>query len=242
MKKLILIIMMSAYSFGNIGTIMALKGTAKIKRAISLKAKMGMKLLEGDVILTSKLSKMQVILLDDTVVTIGANSSFGFKEFKFDGTKNSKVTLQVKNGYFRTITGRTGKIAPDRFRVKTLNATIGVRGTDFGGYITKNKEIIQCYSGSIWVKLDKGGIKDVLSNMLIEINDHQVSVKKISSNNSSVNRGNKNNNRPNKAKSPKSKSPKINRPKALQKINNNQQTSPKAISDVSTENVKPEDL
>ena len=241
MTKLILAIIMSAYSFGNIGTIMALKGKAKIKRAISLKAKMGMKLLEGDVIMTSSLSKMQVILLDDTVITIGANSSFGFKEFKFDGTKNSKVTLNVNKGYFRTITGRAGKIAPDRFRVKTLNATIGVRGTDFGGYITKEKEIIQCYSGSIWVKLDKGGVKDVLSNMLIEINDHQVSVKKISSTNKSTHKVN-NNNQTNKTKTPKSKEPKINRPKALQRINNNQHINPKAISDVSTENVKPEDL
>ena len=177
MKKMILIIMMSGYSFASIGTVMSLKGEAKIKRAIKLKAKMGMKLLEGDVILTSALSKMQVMLIDDTVITIGANSSFGFKEFKFDGTKKSKVTLQANSGYFRTITGRSGKIAPDRFRVKTLNATIGVRGTDFGGYITKDKEIIKCYSGSIWVKLDSGGVKDVLSNMLIEINNNKSTLK-----------------------------------------------------------------
>jgi len=173
MKKLIGIIFVSIYSFGNIGTVMTLKGEAKIKRSINIKAKMGMKLLEGDVILTSSLSKMQVILIDDTVITIGANSSFGFKEFKFDGTKKSKVTLQANSGYFRTITGRSGKIAPDRFRVKTLNATIGVRGTDFGGYITKDKEIIKCYSGSIWVKLDSGGVKNVLSNMLIEISNNK---------------------------------------------------------------------
>ena len=237
MKKLILIILVSVYSFGSIGTIMALKGKAKVKRSINLKAKMGMKLLEGDIILTSALSKMQVILLDDTVVTIGANSSFGFKEFKFDGTKNSKVTLNANKGYFRTITGRTGKIAPDRFRVKTLTATIGVRGTDFGGYISKEKEIIQCYSGSIWVKLDKGGIKDVLSNMLIEINDHQINVRKISSQKTSINKENRNNKATNKPKSQK-----MNRPKAIQKINNNQHINPKAISDVSTENVKPEDL
>lgn len=160
--------------YANIGTIMALKGEAKIKRnQLTNSAYMGMDIKQGDRILTQDKSTMQVLLNDDTVITIGGNSSFDFKKFTYDGTKNSTVALQANSGSFRTVTGQTGKLAPDRFRIKTLSATIGIRGTDFSVYITKDKkEIIQCHSGAIWVKYDNGESKQILANMLMGIDTH----------------------------------------------------------------------
>ena len=178
-KIFTLIILISGMLFANIGTIMALKGNASIERSSrSISAKSGMSILNGDKIKTYNNSRVQVILKDDTTLTIGANSSFEFINFYFDGTNKSSVRMKANRGFFRTVTGKIGKIAPKRFKLKTISATIGVRGTDFSGDIMENREIIRCYSGAISVELDKGGVKDILSGMLIEITDKNVDIKK----------------------------------------------------------------
>jgi len=169
MKKITLLIVLSIFAWGNIGTIMALKGKVMIQRDDFIDAQMGMDIMKGDRVLTSKKSRMQVILKDKTVITIGANSSFDFKEYAFDGSKNSKLNFKANKGYFRSLTGKIGKIAPERFKIKTISATIGVRGTDFDANITEDNEIIHCYSGAIWVKFDKGGVKNILSGMQLDI-------------------------------------------------------------------------
>jgi len=177
MKAILLMILMSFYAFANIGTIMALKGEASVVRGTPLKAKMGMPIEQGDRVVTGSQSRVQVMLKDETVVTIGSNSSFDFKEFSFDGTKNSKVNLKANRGFFRTVTGQIGKVAPNRFKVKTVSATIGIRGTDFGAHINAdNKEIIVCYSGSIIVEIDGDGSRIIDSGMLLEIINRGIDV------------------------------------------------------------------
>jgi hypothetical protein len=177
MKAIILMLMMSIYTFANIGTIMALKGEATIERGKTIKAKNGMSIEQGDKLVTAAQSRVQVMLKDETVITIGANSSFDFKEFSMDG-KNSKVNLKANRGFFRTVTGKIGKVAPKRFKVKTVSATIGIRGTDFSGNIMSDKEVIRCYSGAIVVKVDGGGVKEILSGMLVEITNKNVPIEK----------------------------------------------------------------
>jgi len=169
MRAIILTLLMSIYAFANIGTIMALQGQATVDRGTTLPAKMGMAIKQGDRIVTATKSRVQVMLKDETVITIGSNSSFDFKEFSFDGSKNSKVNLKANRGFFRTVTGKIGQVAPNRFKVKTVSATIGIRGTDFAGHIMDDKEIIVCYSGAIFVEIDGGGVKDVLAGTLLEI-------------------------------------------------------------------------
>jgi len=178
LKIFSLMILMGAFLFANIGTIMAMKGSASIDRSgRTLKAKSGMSILNGDEVITRNSSRVQVILKDNTTLTIGANSSFEFSKFYFDGSKKSSVRLKAKRGFFRAVTGKIAKIAPKRFKVKTVSATIGIRGTDFSGNIMDKREVIRCYSGAISVKLDKGGVKNLLAGMLIDITDKNVDIK-----------------------------------------------------------------
>ncbi|MBN2823925.1 MAG: FecR domain-containing protein [Campylobacterales bacterium] len=180
MKAILLILLLSFYAFANIGTIMAIKGKANVHRGTTMSAKMGMVIKQGDRVTTSSNSRVQIMLKDDTVITIGASSSFAFREYRFDGTRKSKANLKITKGYFRAITGKLAKIAPQRFRVKTTTALIGIRGTDFSAQIMRDKETIRCYSGSIWVKLDKGGRYNVDAGMLLDIQNRDVNIKKIS--------------------------------------------------------------
>ena len=177
--KIFLILLMSLSLWANIGNILAMKGSADVKRAgDSLSAKIGMALLEGDTIVTAKKSRVQVMLQDSTVVTIGANSSFGFEEYLFDGTKASKVSMKANRGFFRSVTGRIGKVAPERFKVKTASATIGIRGTDFSGDISQGREIFKCYQGAIFIEFD-GGVQDLDAGMMAEIIKDKFEVKEF---------------------------------------------------------------
>ena len=154
MLKLLLFFLFSVTIFANIGNIMALRGSATVQRnnpITLLPAKAGMKLLQGDRILTKAKTRVQVILRDNTIITIGANSNFEFNSFIYDGTKNSQLKIKARRGFFRSVTGKIGKLAPERFTVETSSATIGIRGTDFSVNISDDSETYKCYQGAIRV-------------------------------------------------------------------------------------------
>jgi len=169
MKIVILMLAMSLSLLANIGNVLALKGSADIQRSSGpLNVVVGMVLQEGDEIITSKKSRVQVMLKDETVITIGASSSFSFEEFTFDGSKNSKITMRANRGFFRSVTGKIAKVAPERFKVRTASATIGIRGTDFSGNIFGDREVFRCYKGAIFIEFD-GGLHDIDAGMMIQI-------------------------------------------------------------------------
>jgi hypothetical protein len=182
MKIVILMLMMSLTLLANIGNILALKGSADVKRTTGVvSAVMGMTLQEGDEIITSKKSRVQVMLKDETIVTIGASSSFSFEEFKFDGSKNSKIAMRANRGFFRSVTGKISKIAPERFKVRTASATIGIRGTDFSGNISGDREVFRCYKGAIFIEFD-GGLHDIDAGMMMQILQDKYQIREFSGN------------------------------------------------------------
>ncbi len=169
MIKIFLLLMLSLSLWASIGNVMALKGSAEVNRVSELsKLKAGMELLVGDEIITQARTRVQVMLKDDTIITIGPKSNYKFEEFEFDGTQSSKVTMKASRGFFRTITGEIGKVAPERFKVKTASATIGIRGTDFTGSISKDLEIISCNKGEIFVEYKNNSV-NIAAGMLVEL-------------------------------------------------------------------------
>ena len=151
MKKTVLFLLLSiTIVFANIGTIMVAKGDAYIKRAQkTITLKNGMALEEGDEIITKNDTRVQVMLNDDTVITIGPKSSFSFLKYFFDGTKKSTIQMQANRGFFRSVTGKIGKVAHENYHVKTQLATIGIRGTDYSVQLEKDSASYICNRGEI---------------------------------------------------------------------------------------------
>jgi len=150
MRYLLLLLCMSAMVFASIGNIAALKGVVKIKRnAKTITAKYGLAIEEKDIILTQNNSKVQIILKDQTIITVGENSKYSFNEYRFNSTKSSKAKMKLDHGFFRVITGKIGKVAPERFKVQTKSATIGIRGTNFFAWVGVKREEIGCIRGKI---------------------------------------------------------------------------------------------
>ncbi len=170
MSKIVyLFLFLSLSVWANIGNIMVIKGSAEVQRSSgNVSATMGMIILEGDTIITIEKSRVQVMLKDDTVITIGPSSRFSFDEFSFDGTPNSKLQMSATRGFFRSVTGKLGKVAPNRFKVKTANATIGIRGTDLSADIHGKNETIRCHSGAITVEYE-GSVNNVDAGMMLVI-------------------------------------------------------------------------
>ena len=151
MKKIIfLIFILTNFLFGSVGQITALVGEIKIVRdSKEVLAKLGEKLEKNDVINSSKNAKAQITLDDNTIITIGQNSTLNIFDYAFDENNptNSKADLGFMEGSFKSITGKIGKINKERFKLKTKSASIGIRGTTIVG----NQRMIACTDGAISV-------------------------------------------------------------------------------------------
>ena len=139
-----------------VATITALKGDVRIhSTSVDIAATLGAKLEQNDSVITKEKSKAQIIFEDETIVTIGKNSNFSIKSYIFNN-KESNVELNLIQGAMRTITGKIGKIAPSKFKVRTKTATIGIRGTNFTIVAREDGgQNVYCTYGAISVTYNK---------------------------------------------------------------------------------------
>lgn len=180
MRILLFLFALTAFVWSNIGNIGAFKGTGTVTRSSGiLEIKNGMVLNVKDKIITAKKSRVQVILKDNTVVTIGPNTTFVFDAYVFGGKNDSEVKMHIDRGFFRAVTGKIGQLAPERFKVKTASATIGIRGTDFSSLVSENEEIITCYKGRINVVFD-GITHNINANMMLKLSSGIAKIKTLS--------------------------------------------------------------
>lgn len=129
---LFLSIFISSQTFAQVAKISALNGDATIERdGQSITAKIGNTILEKDTIKTKDNSRLQMIFKDQTVITLGKNTVFSVQSYLYDETAQSNANFSLTKGFLKSFTGKLGKIAPKRFKIKTKTSTIGIRGTIF---------------------------------------------------------------------------------------------------------------
>jgi ferric-dicitrate binding protein FerR (iron transport regulator) len=95
----------------------------------------------GDVIQTDSEGKIELKLPDGSKLLIGENSRVLIKELgQVEVTKATKSAFELFKGKIRAIV--TPFVSKDSaFDVETNNATVGVRGTDFGETYDPNRDI-----------------------------------------------------------------------------------------------------
>ena len=117
-----------------IGVAASVQGTVRVtgkKRGI---VKSGMELFLNDRVITGNNGSLQVLLLDETVFTLGPNSDMVLDEFVYDpGTSSGKVSAKIVKGVFRFITGKIATKNPSNMNVKIQAGNIGIRGTIVAG-------------------------------------------------------------------------------------------------------------
>ena len=130
----VLIIFMFTQSYGFskefIGVISA--GIGDITNQKDEKLSTGSKIFYGDTIIVKEKSNAQILLLDETALTVGEKSELTIDDFVYDPqSKVGKIVSNIKVGTVRIITGEISNQNPDNLEVNIPTGSIGARGTEF---------------------------------------------------------------------------------------------------------------
>ena len=137
---LVILTLSKSYAFSKdfIGVISA--GIGEIINQDSEKLTTGSKIYYGDTIIVKEKSNAQILLLDETALTVGEKSELTIDDFVYDPkSKVGKIVSNIKVGTVRIITGEISKQNPDNLEVNVPSGSIGARGTEFA-VVTESDE------------------------------------------------------------------------------------------------------
>jgi len=132
-------LLLTALCFGacaraaDIGQVKVSRGQVTIERSgQALPAAIGTRLQAADVVKTGADGSVGITMDDDTLLSAGPNSVLALDRYAFDPTTRAgRFDASLNRGTLAVISGRIAKQAPDAMTVRTPNAILGVRGTEF---------------------------------------------------------------------------------------------------------------
>jgi len=96
----------------------------------------------GDLIQTGKASRLQILLLDRSSFSIGANAVLRIDRFVYDPARGRDAGASVTRGAFRFMSGRPS--SGNSATISSPVATIGIRGTILDGVVGEGvREIVK---------------------------------------------------------------------------------------------------
>ena len=115
------------------GTIKTVRGDVRIERdGKPSEARVGDAVHVSDRIVTGGDGSAGITLKDDTLLTVGANSTLVIERFAFNPTTNEgSLATALLKGTLQFITGLIARANPRAVAVHTPTATLGIRGTEF---------------------------------------------------------------------------------------------------------------
>lgn len=123
----------NAYAADMIGLIKTSKGAVSITRGgQKIEGASGVKLYQSDQVLTGENSAVGMTFIDNSRLSLGANSSLALDRFRFNTTTyEGEFVSSVKRGTLAAVSGKIAKQTPEAMQVRTPSAILGVRGTKF---------------------------------------------------------------------------------------------------------------
>ena len=154
MKHLLILLFIGLFTFSiaSVGKIESMQGDITVKRGSEvIKALKGLDIELKDTVLTKGSAKVKLSFNDGTIIHLGKDAIFSVSDYYYEENKNPSAKFNILNGAFKAITGKIGKIAPEKFKIKTSTSTIGIRGTVIIGTISPQGDSIGCSKGAISV-------------------------------------------------------------------------------------------
>ncbi|MBT6136688.1 MAG: FecR domain-containing protein [Rhodospirillaceae bacterium] len=97
----------------------------------------------GDRVSSGANSGLQVLLLDETVFTIGSDSAIVIDKFVYDPAAGAgKVAARIVKGAFRFVTGRIARNKPQDMTVKLPTGSMAIRGTMVAGKVEGDTSLV----------------------------------------------------------------------------------------------------
>jgi len=124
-----------------------------------------------DRLFTSQNGQLQLRFVDGSRLALKPATEFAIVDFQFnpDEREGSRTAFNLIKGGMRTLSGKIGKSANDEYRMETLVATIGIRGTYYGVEYTEEGIYIETLWGLI-VVTTKAGSFDVKTGQALIVN------------------------------------------------------------------------
>ena len=130
----------------SVGINAAIRNKVEIRSAATKKtnpAVLRARVFLNDQVSTGPAGQLQILLLDRTTFTVGANARVAVDRFVYDPAANSRSTgISVAHGAFRFMSGRALGKPSGPVTVRTPVATIGIRGTIFEGAVGEDAKKI----------------------------------------------------------------------------------------------------
>jgi hypothetical protein len=122
-----------AAAAADIGQVKIARGQVTIERqGKAMPAAVGTRLQVADVVRTGADGSVGITMDDDSLLSAGPNSALSLDNYAFDSTTNQgRLDTSLNKGTLSVISGRIAKQTPDAMTVRTPNAILGVRGTEF---------------------------------------------------------------------------------------------------------------
>ncbi|MDP2846747.1 MAG: FecR family protein [Humidesulfovibrio sp.] len=118
-----------------------------------------------DVLKTGPGARLEITLLDETRLTLGADTIFSVERYDL-GRQQGGVLLKLTKGVFRVATGSLESLRGAPFEVSTPLAVVGIRGTDFwGGYLSAEELSVLLISGKGVYIVNDGGRTEIVRPM-----------------------------------------------------------------------------
>lgn len=128
-----------AFSFGFLahagnGQFLIVKGEVKVKKSDDQMqvAKVGLKVVAGDTIISGIDSRAKIVMSDRNVINISPSTTMKIEKYSTDKDKEDKnVELTLTEGKIRSNVEQTYDGEKTKYLIKTPTAVAGVRGTQF---------------------------------------------------------------------------------------------------------------
>ena len=87
----------------------------------------------GDRVRTGAASNAQIRLTDESIIALRPETEFAFTEYRYTGGEDGseRAFFRLLKGGLRTITGIVGRRNNQNYRLETVTATVGIRGTHY---------------------------------------------------------------------------------------------------------------
>jgi hypothetical protein len=134
---IVLLLFTASSSFGEEAAFIALFKSVSgdvsvIREDEQIRAEPGMRLHQMDIIISGADGNAGVTFVDGTLLSVGPSSHVDLQQYLFEPIgKQYDFSIYLKKGRAVYSSGRIGKLAPEKVKVNTPRATLGIRGTRF---------------------------------------------------------------------------------------------------------------
>jgi hypothetical protein len=115
---------------------------------------------EGDVIRSAAGSHAQLVMSDEALVAVRAESSLKLTKYRYQGREDGteRAIIELLKGGLRSVTGAIGRSNKEHYQLKNEMHVIGIRGTDHETFVTDRGTLNRVTLGGTYLQGSGGRV------------------------------------------------------------------------------------